>query len=172
MAEIDTLSFPGNRVELPCWLMAGDARDLRLDFLHHRPGAVWPLFDPDVLAWPCHERTLPGTEQKPEGSTRRSLPERQAKIEVWVVAWVESDWRGDRVADGAGFENQCAGNRTGGSTPPLSVFLGLRSYGISGGRVEPTPADARTATGGSGRAEGRTKNPQSLICAVRNHFNL
>ena len=34
-----------------------------------------------------------------------------------------SIWRGVRVAEGAGFENQCAGDRTGGSNPPLSVHL-------------------------------------------------
>ena len=33
------------------------------------------------------------------------------------------DWRGARAAEGAGFENQCAGDCTGGSNPPLSDFL-------------------------------------------------
>jgi hypothetical protein len=38
------------------------------------------------------------------------------------MAQVESPWRGDRVAEGARLESVCAGNRTGGSNPPLSGF--------------------------------------------------
>ncbi len=38
----------------------------------------------------------------------------------WPVLVIGSR-RGARAAEGAGFENQCAGNCTGGSNPPLSV---------------------------------------------------
>ena len=42
-------------------------------------------------------------------------------------------WRGVRAAEGAGFENQCAGNRTAGSNPALSdPYRNGRSPGRAG----------------------------------------
>ena len=40
---------------------------------------------------------------------------------------VTGNWRGVRVAEGAGFENQCAFIRTAGSNPALSVVF-LRGF--------------------------------------------
>ncbi len=44
---------------------------------------------------------------------------------VFVRGDIRSSWRGVRVAEGAAFEMRCAGDRTGGSNPPLSDILRL-----------------------------------------------
>ena len=65
-----------------------------------------------TAAWPRRR----GDEYRASGG-RPTLPLRRLE---------RSLRRGDRVAEGGGLENRCAGNRTGGSNPSLSVFL-LRS---------------------------------------------
>ena len=70
----------------------------------------------------------------PRPGVRRACPRRPApatcEAESREWSWrlgrgvrVMPVWRGARVAEGAGFENRCAGNRTGGSNPSLSVSL-------------------------------------------------
>ena len=58
---------------------------------------------------------------------------------VWLFfAGSGACWRGVRVAEGAALEMPCAGNRTGGSNPPLSALFparGLRVASLEGRRL-------------------------------------